>query len=134
MSRLAPAIRLRRRELDALALSIAAEQQRLDALQRQSCDLADQRSSERLLAPATPCATDAWFGTTARQLQVLAGAQMQANERLAALRLDALHCRARLQLLEEAQASTRKAEARRARQRVQTALDDRTAALWGRMP
>jgi hypothetical protein len=129
---LATAIRLRRRELDALALTLAAEQAAADALSARAGDLARKRTAERFLSAAAPFPCDAWFAEGTRQLSALARARTAADRSLADLRAQAVQARARLQLLEDAAAEKLRAERRRRNAKAEAALDDRIAAAWAR--
>ncbi|WP_300973716.1 hypothetical protein [Sphingomonas sp. LHG3406-1] len=132
MSRLAPAIRHRRRLLDALALRISAEEREQRALGEAAESLTELRRAERHLAAAVPLAADAWFADSARRLEALGAARKAGSDRLAALRRETAEARGRLQLLEDAAAVARKAERRAAERRAQAALDDSTAAAWSK--
>jgi hypothetical protein len=132
MNRLAPAIRLRRRALDAIALRLAAGQAEVQALAGEASMLAQKRTVERHFAAGTPLSCDAWFAEGARRLGRLHEARAEAERGLAALREDAVQARARLQLLEEAAAEARRVENRRRLAKADAALDDRIAAGWKR--
>lgn len=132
MSGLATAIRLRRRELDRIALELATEQARGQSFADRAEGLAQQRQCERHLTAAAPLSCDAWFATSARELAALAEARSASEQALAVLRNDAVQVRARLQLLEDAAAEKSRASRRRVYARADAALDDRIAAAWGR--
>jgi hypothetical protein len=132
MSRLAPAIRLRRRALDAIALRLAARQAEVHALAGEASTLAQRRTAERHFAAAAPLACDAWFAEGARRLVALHDARGEAERGLAALRQETVQARARLQLLEDAAAEALRAENRRRLAKADAALDDRIAAGWSR--
>lgn len=128
MKSLAPAIRLRRRQLDALALKLAAEQAEAVTIEQQRAALLVARAEERQQAALVPLAADAWFDNAARRLVNLAAAGSAANARLAALRRETVEARARLQLLEDAAASAALAARRKTEAKAAAALDDRIAA------
>ncbi len=128
MSRLAPALRMRRRELDALALAIGAEQQRAALLAEAATTLAAQRSAERSLGGSAALSADAWFTAAARRLAELATEGSVSEQRLAALRSAAGDARARLSLLEDADAAAAAAHRRDADRKTQGQLDDSSAA------
>ncbi|GAA4001002.1 hypothetical protein [Sphingomonas humi] len=132
MSRLAPALRLRRRQLDALAVKLAAEQAAIHALAEEAHGLSQRRTVERYFAAAAPAASDAWFSHSARRIAGLTQDRAAAELRLAELRHQAVQARARLQLLEDADLDARRAERSRRLARADAALDDRTAAAWPR--
>lgn len=132
MSRLAPAIRLRRRQLDSVALALAAKQAAAFALADEAASLEGQRAAERHLASAAPLSCDAWFARGAARLRALAEAKAVAELKLADLRADVVRARARLQLLEDAAAEAARAERRKRLARADAALDDRIAAGWSR--
>lgn len=132
MSRLAPALRIRGRQLDALRLAIASEQQRTLDLSRAADDLSSQRLEERRRAFSSPLTSDAWFAASARSLEQLSDEQGASAAKLAILRDETRNARARLSLLEEAERSARAAATRALEGRTQAMLDDRTAACWAR--
>lgn len=132
MSRLAPAIRHRRRALDRLALSIAAEIRADAALADEAKTLDRQRQDERSLATPCPNVAEAWFGAARRRLGSIADERAERSRRLGALRAETLALRARLRLFEEAEAEQRRAEQRAGERRRQAALDELTAARWAR--
>ena len=132
MTGLAAAIRLRKRQLDALAMRLAGEQAAVNALMHQREDLTRARAAERHLAAAVPLPCDPWFMHGARRLIALGKAQAAAEQQLAALRQEAVQTRARLQLLEDAAADAARAADRRREVKAATALDDRIAAAWVR--
>ena len=132
MSRLAPAIRLRRRQLDTLALKLAAEQAAATGLGQERDRLAANRAAERHHAALLPLAADRWFAAAGSRLAALSAARAEAEARLQALRHDTVEARARLQLLEDAAMAADKADRRKALRRAEVALDDRTAAGWSR--
>lgn len=132
MSRLAPALRIRRRQLDGLRLAIGAEQARAAMLATESTDLSARRTAERLRAASSEVPSDAWFLTSARRLADLGHLQAESERRLAALRQSATDARARLSLLEQADEAAQAAERRVRDKARQAALDDRTAAMWNR--
>lgn len=132
MSGLATAIRLRRRELDRIALKLATEQARGHSLADRADRLVEQRQGERHLTAAAPLSCDAWFAASARELTALAHARAASEQALAVLRNDAVQVRARLQLLEDAAAEKTKARRRRLDAKADAALDDRIAASWAR--
>jgi hypothetical protein len=131
MSRLAPAIRLRRRQLDALATKLAGQQAAAHALAAEADELERRRSAERHLTAAAPIACDAWFAHGARRLVALGKVRSTAEQKLADLRRATVEARARLQLLEDAAAEARRAEERRRHAKADAALDDRIASTWG---
>lgn len=131
MSGLITAIRLRRRELDRLALALANEQAKGYSLAGAD-RLVEQRQGERHLKAAAPFSCDAWFAASALELTALAHARAASEQALAVLRNDAVQVRARLQLLEDAAAEKTKARRRRLDAKADAALDDRIAASWGR--
>jgi hypothetical protein len=132
MTGLAAAIRLRKRQLDALAMRLAAEQTTVQALRTRSEALTRQRTAERHLAAAAPLSCDPWFAEGARQHSRLAQARASAEHALAALRHEAVQARARLQLLEDAAADAARDADRRRDAKAEAALDDRIAAAWVR--
>lgn len=132
MSRLAPAIRLLRRQLDALALRLAAEQARLLELASAVDTLARRRTAERHFVATAPVPCDAWFAHGARRLDALAHARAATEEKLACLREEAVQARARLQLLEDAAAEAKRTERRRQLAKADAVLDDRIASAWRR--
>ena len=128
MSRLAPALRMRRRELDALALAIGAEQHRAALLAGAASALDAQRPAERAFTSSAPIAADAWFAAVASRLADLAVEGSASDRRLAALRTAAGDARARLSLLEEADAVAAAAVRRALDRKAQGQLDDCSAA------
>lgn len=132
MSRLAPAIRLRRRALDAIAFRLAAGQAEVQALAGEASELEQRRTAERHLSAVAPLACDAWFAQGARRLGALHDAHAEAQCGLADLREEAVQARARLRLLEDAAAEALRAENRRRLGKAEAALDDRIAAGWSR--
>lgn len=132
MTGLAAAIRLRKRQLDALAMRLAGEQAVVNALLQQRDDLTRARAAERRLAAAVPLPCDPWFANGARRLTALGKGQAAAEQQLDALRQEAVQARARLQLLEDAAAEAARAADRRREAKAAAALDDRIAAAWVR--
>nr|WP_314445722.1 hypothetical protein [uncultured Sphingomonas sp.] len=132
MTGLASAIRLRRRQLDTLAATLAAEQAALHALAGQADQLVRQREAERQLAAIVAFPCDPWFAEGKRQLSSLDEAHAAGAARLAQLRAEAVQCQARLQLLEDAAAEAKRAKGRRQEARAAAALDERIAAVWCR--
>lgn len=132
MSSLAPAIRLRRRQLDALALTLAAEQARLVELAGETETLGQRRSAERHLVAVAPVSCDPWFAEDARRLHALGQARAASERRLADLRQETVQARARLQLLEDAAVEAERADRRRQLAKADAALDDRIASAWAR--
>lgn len=132
MKSLAPAIRHRRRQLDALAVKLAAEQAEAAALAEQRAGLLVARAAERQQVALVTLAADAWFDQAARRLQGLAAASTAADTRLAELRRETVEARARLQLLEDAASAAAQAARRKAEAKAAAALDDRIAAAWSR--
>lgn len=132
MSGLITAIRLRRRELDRLALALATEQANDHALGEQADRLGERRVSERHLTAIALLSCDAWFAASARELTALAEARAKSRQVLKMLRNEAVQVRARLQLLEDAAAEQAKAKRRRSDAKADAALDDRIAATWHR--
>ncbi|NJC04441.1 hypothetical protein GGQ97_000234 [Sphingomonas kaistensis] len=132
MSGLAAAIRLRRRQLDALAMTLAAEQAAGQALARETRDLERHRAAERQLVSAAPFSCDPWFDHGARRLEAIADARARSDRALADLRDQAVQARARLQLLEDAADAAASALRRRRDAKAAAALDDRIAAGWSR--
>lgn len=130
MSRLGPALRVRRRELDRLALAIASERQRGAAAAELAQRLVAQREEERRCPVNPTWAADAWFAQSLQDLQTLRVAEAESERRLAGLRRSAAAARARLNLLEEAHEASRAAERRLRDKAAQAALDDRSAAGW----
>ncbi|UUR06897.1 hypothetical protein [Sphingomonas glaciei] len=133
MTGLAAAIRLRRRQLDVLAMTLAAEQATLHALANDAQRLERQSVAERHLASVAPLASDAWFTHGARRLTALADARTRSERTLADLREQVVQVRARLQLLDDAAAEARRAADRRREAKAAAALDDRIAAGWSRL-
>jgi len=123
---------MRRRQLDALALAIGAQQRRSVMLAEAAAALAAQRKAERALAAPATLAADAWFEAAARRLAALAGEGAQSDQQLAALRHAAGDARARLTLLEDADTAARTQQRRSAEKKSQASLDDRSAARIGR--
>jgi chromosome segregation ATPase len=132
MSRLAPALRIRRRQLDQLRLMIGSEQARASALASAAADLSDQRTRERVLASQAEVAADPWFAASRQRLALLGRSEAESQARLATLRQAATDARARLSSLEEADAAARAADRRVRDKAAQAALDDRAAAAWCR--
>lgn len=130
MTGLAAAIRLRRRQLDALAMALSTEQAAAHDLAVQAQELSRQRTAERHLAAAAVLSCDAWFSDGARRLSALARARGEAEQKLADLRSQAVQARARLQLLEDAAAEAQRGVRRRREAKAGAALDDRIAAAW----
>ena len=132
MSRLGPALRVRRRQLDTIAQAIAAERTAGELLLAAARQLAGQRGAERRLAVGAPCSAEPWFAAARSRLYALHIDKARSDERLARLRASAIEARARLSLLEAANAAAREADRRTRDKAAQAALDDRTAARWSR--
>ncbi|WP_338502737.1 hypothetical protein V6R86_05350 [Sphingomonas kaistensis] len=132
MTGFAAAIRLRKRQLDALAMRLAGEQAVVNAILHQRDDLTRARAAERHVAAAVPLPCDPWFKHGERRLTAIGKAQAAAEQRLDALRQEAVQARARLQLLEDAAANAARAADRRRDAKAAAALDDRIAAAWVR--
>ncbi len=130
MTGLAAAIRLRKRQLDTLAMRLAAKQAAVNALASEREDLIRRRAAERHLAAAAPLPCDPWFTRGAHRLLALAAAEADAEQALSSLRQEAVQARARLQLLEDAAADASRAAERRREAKAEAALDDRIAAAW----
>lgn len=131
MSRLAPALRIRRRELDLLRLAIATEQRSLSDVNAAAAALAERQKDERRLATTLACSSDDWFAEASRRLHSLGEEGRASLQRLARLRAATVEAQARLSLLEEAERVARRVADRAREQKAQDRLDDRTAASWG---
>ena len=130
MKGLVVAAGIRRRQLERLRLALAERQQQLSTLQTASADEHAARERERRLARHASLPADAWFEKSARQLAGLAEQSRAVEAELASLSGAALDARARLSLLEEAEAAARLAARRQRDRQLEAMLDDRTAALW----
>jgi hypothetical protein len=76
--------------------------------------------------------SDQWFAVTSQRLHAFDQEANASEQRLAGLRTATIEARARLRLLEEAEADSRRLAMRLRDKKAQDALDDRTAAGWGR--
>ncbi len=130
MSRLAPALRHCRRQLDDLRLAIAAERRQVEATEQAAADLWARQRIERHQASSFVPSSDQWFAVTSQRLQALIQEAHASEQRLAGLRTATIDARARLRLLEEADFEARRLAMRLRERKAQEALDDRTAARW----
>lgn len=128
MSRLAPAIRHRRRLVDALARTVADTARALADREVEVAALTNRRADERRAAPDCPVAADAWFTASRRRLGQIASEKHALAERLAGERAAVRAQAARLQRLEEIDAAARRAQRLLAERRAEAEIADLVAA------
>lgn len=124
MSRLAPAIRIRRRALDRLRFAIGAELQQAVALGDAASGLASRRHSERIAALSATVPSDPWFAAAARRMAMLEQARIASAARLSTLRHEVGEAQGRLRLLEQAAENAAATERRKREKAAQARLDD----------
>jgi hypothetical protein len=76
------ALRVQRREVDAIKVSISVEIERIATLETQARDQAERIRDERVVAHALPFASDAWLAAAKRQREAMAQAAEMARARI----------------------------------------------------
>lgn len=124
------ALRVQRREVDAVKVSISVEVERISTLEAMTIAHDTRLRDERALAPAVPVASDAWVARMKDERQRLEADARQAQARLAQLRARALEAYGTMRAIESAAERYQDEADRAADAAEQAAIDDIAAARF----
>jgi hypothetical protein len=124
------ALRVQRREVDAIKVSISVEIERIATLETQARDQAERIRDERVVAHALPFASDAWLAAAKRQREAMAQAAEMARARLATLRARAVEVYGTMRAIEGAAERYQQEADRVIEAAEQAAIDDIAAAQF----
>ncbi|MBC9032584.1 hypothetical protein IAG41_09290 [Sphingomonas sp. JC676] len=124
------ALRVQRREVDAVKVSISIEVERITTLEAQSRTLAERAREERALATSLPIASDAWAARMKYEQIRINEAAYLAQARLGQLRAQAVEAYGTMRAIEGAAERYQDEADRTAATAEQTGIDDIAAARF----
>ncbi|MHA6720072.1 hypothetical protein ACX40Y_11550 [Sphingomonas sp. RS6] len=124
------ALRVQRREVDAIKVSISVELERIASLELQQRDQIERMRDERMVAHALPFATDAWLAAAKRQREAIEQAAEMARARLTTLREQAVEVYGTMRAIEGAAERYQQEADRAVEAAEQAAIDDIAAARF----
>lgn len=124
------ALRVQRREVDAVKVSISIEVERITTLEAQSRTLAERAREERAVATSLPFASDAWAARMKYEQIRVSEAAYLAQARLGQLRAQAVEAYGTMRAIEGAAERFQDEADRTAATAEQTGIDDIAAARF----
>ncbi|MET0309653.1 MAG: hypothetical protein ABW023_13180 [Sphingomonas sp.] len=124
------ALRVQRREVDAVKVSISVEVDRINTLEAQSRAHEAREREERALAASLPFASDAWAARMKREQLRINEAAYLAQARLGQLRAQAVEAYGTMRAIEGAADRYQDEADRTAATAEQTGIDDIAAARF----
>lgn len=124
------ALRVHRREVDAVKVSISIEVERITTLEAQSRAHAERAREERALAASLPIASDAWAARMKYERIRINEAAHLAQARLGQLRAQAVEAYGTMRAIEGAAERYQNEVDRTAATAEQTGIDDIAAARF----